>query len=222
MYPEHYYVAFGGKAYEQEEWQCGIRMGGGTAPGDGPNGSPEALADVAADVRKFWESAGAKAPMGYTLEYCKFNKIGPDGRYASPSDSNTFLYPSGLTGTTTVSKAPQLAVVISFRTLLTRGPGSKGRMYWLGAGFGHIVDSGVDYLISDAHVDALAQAAKVLVQDLGNWPGLDISDLTPCVVSKVGSGSATEIIKVLVDNRFDTQRRRASKMPHTYTTKVIS
>lgn len=214
-YPQHWYVAFGGTSFGgTEEWQCGIRMAGGD-PVAGGDLDPF-VADVAADVKKFFLTSAAKATNYHTLEYCKFNKIGPDGTYVDKTESHTFIYspvPTGLVGTHQLPQ--QAAVAISLLTDAARGPAHRGRFYWLAGGFG--VSTTVDGpTMVNSERDALAAAAKTLMVDLANWPGLDISGLAPAVVSARGSGSWRHVTAIEVGSRFDTQRRRAKKQAETY------
>lgn len=207
VYPAHWYVAFGGTAYgSHEEWQCGIRMAGG----DVPEGEVEgALADVAADVQKFCTSAGAMMSAQHRLTYCKLNKIGPDGNYADAGNSNTHVYSPAVAGTFAAVMIPQAAVVISLRTTAEFGRAAKGRFYWLGAGFALGSAASGDPGLNDSVLTPLATAAWTLIQDLGNWPGVEATGLAPAVVSGLGTGSWRHISGVRVDSKFDTQRRRA-------------
>lgn len=217
-YPEHYYLAFGGQTYDgAEEWQCGIRFAGGDL-GTVLNDNEDALNDVAADVKKFVESPAAKLGVKHTLTYCKFNKIGPDGKYADESNSYTYIYSPVVVGGALITQPPQIAVVCTLLTDADHGRAARGRFYWLGSGFSGGGGASGPYVWSTSERDAFATAAWTLIQDLGNWPDIDITGLAPAVVSKVGSGTWRHVTGVRVDNVFDTQRRRARSIPKAYKT----
>lgn len=207
-YPVHWYLVFGGTYGVEEEWQCGIRFAGGD-PADAGVFTP-AVTDLADDVKAFVSSAGAKFTTQAKLTYIKFNKIGPDGKYLSPSEANTVVYSPSYTGTNTVKMPPQCALTVTLLTDADRGPASKGRFYWLGGGFA----LGTAGEVASADLTAFGNAAWAFVQDLGNWAGLDMTGLAPAVVSNVGAGSWRKVTGVRVDQRVDTQRRRARSAVH--------
>lgn len=217
VFPEHWYVAFGGTAYSgHEQWQCGIRLAGGTI---GSSFIDDALADVADDVKKFCQATGSAMPTSHTLTYCKLNRIGPDGNYADEGTSNTFIYAPAISGSVAAVQIPQAAVVVSLLTDAEFGRASKGRFYWLGAGYPLGLSSAGDPGLNDPQCTALATAAWTLMQDLGNWPGLDVTGLAPSVVSSVGVGAWRHVTRVRVDSRFDVQRRRAKGIAKSAVTK---
>lgn len=217
-YPEHWYVAFGGTAWGNEEWQCGIRMAGGPVQGWDVN---DALDDVAADVEKFVTSSGARFPQGYYLNYCKLNRIGPDGLYVDKGNSYTHVYAPAIQGTTAPKQPPQIALVVTTLTDANIGPAHAGRFYWIGCAFTATISIGTSYNIGTADQTALANAAATLMQDLGDWPGLDVTGLAPAVVSKRGEGTWRYITGVRVDDVLDTQRRRAKTLPRTFVDKSV-
>lgn len=220
-YPSHYYLAFGGTAYSGEEWQCGIRLAGGEVGVELGDDMAAALNDVQADVKKFVQSGGAIFCAGYKLTYCKFNKINGAGHYADPGQSWTHIYAPAVSGSSTVQQPPQIACVVTLLTDAEFGAGSKGRFYWLGAGFPGITTGTTNYSMNVTARDGLAASAATLMADLANWPGLDTTGLAPAVVSGKGSGSWRPVTGVRVDDQFDTQRRRARSMQRTYKTVTV-
>lgn len=215
VYPTHYLAVMGGTAYgAREGWQCGIRLAGGPLITD-PAAHTQALEDIAADFEKFFNSSGAKAPQGCKLTYAKLNQIGPDGKYVDQNNSYTHIYSPVSEGSNVPTKPPQIAVAVTTLTDAEFGRGCRGRFYWLGGAYATDLASSDHYLMQPAERDALAAAAKTLIQDLGNWPGLDLTGLAPHVVSRLGPGISRMITGVRVDDVFDTQRRRAKGMPKT-------
>lgn len=211
-YPEHHLLQFGGGVGDAlEEWSCGIRMalyGRDPLPGDDVD-EESFLDDQALPALQAWFSAAATliAPST-TLQWVKFNEIGPDGRYLDPAQSHerTVNYVGG--STENVHHPLQVCLVLSWRTdAAVRGPASMGRIYMPRPSVA--VDLAGD-LASAKRVGVMNTTITMLnTLDIDIDPPVGGRLLRPSIVSNIGAGHANQIDTVLVDSQLDIQRRRA-------------
>lgn len=219
-YPDHYLMSYGGTLCEGlETWSNNIRF---WRPTSGPLvfDYGAVLTDLAADIRTL---AGNTASLWLGDTKCtwvKFNRIDDQGRYESDTESNTrFLSGADVIAGTVGSPypAPQVTMAITFRTANERGPASKGRIFIPRPAA--VID--VQGKVQSSQVTGLAGAYKTFIQNLGNWPGLDLNTLAPSVVSKVGTGKGAWITRVEVGNVADTQRRRRAQLVETRSSSTV-
>lgn len=217
-YPDHYLFSFGGTMCAgREVWSNNVRFwAGGDVVIEAGTAEESALTKLEADLRTLAGDSASRWHTDTKVEWLKFNRIDATGRYESATESNTrFLSGTSIFGgTSSVSpSAPQLAVAITFRTELDRGPASVGRIFAPRPA----VDNSVEGVIPAAQVTAMVGAYKTWIQSMGNWPGIDLNSVAPAVVSGVGAGKASYIRAVEVGNVMDTQRRRRNALPEVRT-----
>lgn len=224
-YARHALLQFGGKLGAQanngggvEEWSCGIRVAydnPGRPDADmNPDEQDEYLNDTAREALvKWFTSSGTKIAASASLEYAKFNAIGPNGKYVN--DQTSVLDISGVVGAAADSggmKYPtQVSLAATFTTNVSRGRAKLGRIY-IPAPRHTLSANGT---IPVAELEATAESTAELIRDLDND---DVSmgiRFTPVVASGLpGAGSVVGAMNpiqgVRVDGRFDIQRRRAN------------
>jgi hypothetical protein len=211
-YPPHRLLAFGGSwndpAIDQEIWSCSMRFDQFSA---GPLGDEIVGNEAAQKVQRFFNTV-AFAPKA-TLEYVKFNPIGPDGKYANETETTEVFFQPPLIRTGTGQLLPlQNTIAVSWTTARSRGIASKGRMFLPGMNADWMTNIG---LIGGAHREALVAACKLFIEDCRTWTSEYVG--VPAIVSQgaqggAGPGVAEPIIGVNVGNVVDTQRRRRNAL----------
>lgn len=207
-YPTHWLCTFGGSlgSSEEEHWSCGIRLilsglnQGGFDPDDW-------LVNQGDHITEWILRTNSHIGFGTKLQFIKMNEINEFGHYADPEHPHTrFLNVAGGMATSTLPF--QACYVVTTRThAVSAGPASRGRFYVPYPAV--TVDS--HGLFPTGFADQMASSAHDLLDNLevgviGDW------SIKPNIVSKVGDGHAHQIDYVIVDNRIDTQRRRANQL----------
>lgn len=163
------------------------------------------VADMAADVVKFHQSAGAKISGNCRLREVKLASIGPDGRYTE--DSATVLMDVN-GGGPVLKYPPQVALAVSLGTG-QRGPSKRGRFYIPGPGQA-LQDS--TFGLSDVEALGVVDATRALINDLNNQPGIDRIN-SPAVTVASTKGFNTDVTEVSCGRVFDTIRSRRRSLP---------
>lgn len=218
-YPPHYLLQFGGTLHATEEWANNIRFVHNTGSDPDENAWEAVADDLQADLTAFIGSS--LFHTGVSLDYLKFNRIGPDGLYASSTVSNTRFLSTPVKGTGTTCFPAQVAIAASFETGVARGYASRGRIFLAGVNPGSIAPSTVDGRMSEGGAALFRDGVATLLTNLNNWPGLDASwgGLDASIVSNggaSGSGVARKITGVKVGRVYDTQRRRRVSLAEAY------
>ncbi len=221
----HLKVVFGGSIEGEgkaDEWSCGLSM---TVPSNiwegGVMDQPK-MDDVHADVVKYWTAIRSKFPVGVRLVYVKANIIGSDGFYVDKAQTWRKDVEPAMPGSGSSASLPwQTALVVSTRTAVSRGPGSKGRWFLPVPSTAILTNSGN---IDTTTKNVIGQASAQFVADLNNWPGLDWAQgpgsPVVAIVSDGGKSAvpiARAVTGVRVGDRLDTQRRRANDTLEVYT-----
>lgn len=225
-YPVHFLATFGGTrgTGTGEIWSCGIRMWAASYAGFDENAYLGGVMKTA--LQEWFLRPGSKIAESAKLAWCKLNAINEDGEYAEDR-TNEFIYPSAISGgsTSPVNMPYQAAVALSWRTnVKDRGIGSHGRIY---SPAPSITTNPLNGLFPAADALAMATSAALLINTLDITLGSD--PFRPCIVSRgrksgesYGPGEANQIDWVHVDNRVDTQRRRANQLlPVTSAVEVL-
>lgn len=227
-YPEHFLLAFGGHQGDpNEQWVCGIRLAlyeeGLIAAVD----EDEYLNDVAAPALADWfDQPSSLIYQPAQLQWSKFNKIRPDGRYADQTTTHEMVWPTPIQGGASQNPHPlQVAMVLSWRTnAAARGIASHGRIFSPRPAVA--VNTGGD--ISGPERVGAAESAAALLNTLDITVGSGW--MRPSIVSpgvrwpqEDNPGLAHQIDRVVVDSSLDVQRRRSmsqskevSSAPVTY------
>jgi len=189
-----------------EIWSCGIRMWGADY---GSFDEVEYMEGLAKDRCAAWiATVGARIGSNCSLDKIKFNHIDAAGHYSDPGGSQEYVYPTPVVGGAGLPNTPyQSAVVLTWRTnAADRGPGSKGRIY---SPCPVVAVDPATGLFPTANALTMAQAAATLLNTLDISIGTE--PFRPCILSGV-NGAHNQIDWVSVDNRIDTQRRRANAL----------
>lgn len=218
-YPAHYLLQYGGTLHTNEQWSNNLRLVQDAGLTLDESAMPSALADIEADLRAFY--ASTRFHSGMKVEYCKLNRIGPDGKYASATNSNTNVFATPIVGTSSAAFPPQVALVATLTTAAARGYASRGRIFLAGIAPGAGTLQTADGGMTPASADAWAAAVAGLLNGLNNWPGLDASyvGLDVSVVSDGGQslqGVSRKVTGVRVGVVYDTQRRRREDLGEKY------
>ena len=204
-----YRLDFGGPLYA-DIWQCTLhREGAGMPTADA------ALDDLVTDLST-WMAASRSASSA-ALGWVKFNEIDPvSRRYKSATETYERILTTPVKGAVEGNGMPQQTLCISLLTGAKRGLASRGRFYPPAT----IASLGADGTVNQNTVDAVAQAARTLINSLNNWPGTD-TPFNGQVVVLGGNGTTRNVTAVSVGNVMDTQRRRRNKLRESYTTLAL-
>lgn len=221
-YPEHWLFSFGGIIVgENEIWSNNVRFAvpeGGTSllvdEGD-------MLEDLMSDLQAQFSTSAASTGLGYSqsvgLQWGKFNRIGPDGKYADQTNTRVLDLANPVFGVgSAIGGLPQAALAISWGTDRARGPGSRGRIY---VPMPAVTVAAADARIPTATCATLATNWANLLEKWNDWAGApDPTEMIACVVSNVGSGVKEPIRTVRVGNVVDTMRSRRNALREEYVT----
>lgn len=197
--PAHWRVLWGGAMPNGERWQNSFAI----RPSDtgiGVSSWTDLVADVVGDLETFANAVEAFWATGTTWDFARVAEIDATGHYAAVHDG---IIPTTWTNPSHPQSLPnQCSCVVTLYTA-TAGRRGRGRFY---LPFTTSLDTGTGK-ISDSNVATIANAAKTLVDNINNWPGLDIGDTVMCVASNAGS-ALHDVTRIGVGNVVDTQRRR--------------
>jgi len=155
----------------------------------------------------------------HKLVSIKLNRIGTDGRYVD-SVAREHIYPTPVAGGYSAALgakvAPQLAQVVTLRTRLERGRGSKGRIYLPG----NITMDSVqtDGRLTAANALLSAQAVRSLIVSLNSNYTL-IGRVG--VASNAGAGKFEHVTATACGRVLDTMRSRRSSLAEDYQEVVV-
>jgi hypothetical protein len=209
-YAPHYLLQFGGTigTTAQEIWSCGIRMWS-----DNFTGFDEVdyLENVAADALSDWIARPTtRIAEGTKLTFAKFNHVDASGHYDDGETHEHIYAGTGIAGGSSPGLLPfQCSVVVTWRTNdVSRGPGSKGRIYQpTPSGFSVSGNTGL-FPVENALEIATSASDLLNTLDVGLIGGTVVR---PTIMSTIDAAHH-QIDTVTVDNRLDVQRRRANAL----------
>lgn len=197
-----------------DRWTVGAKFRNpGSAPT--PANLDAFLADCEGPVETFHAHPAVGVGSNCFLQEITAAYIGTNGRYVGGASQETTRRVTGPTpGAQTTTGPWTQALCISLRTILGRGPGSNGRMYYPATGFGI---EGATGLVSTGIVDAWVTQATALLNGLNaaaeaNLPGT--GGLS--VMSQVGTGVAATVTAFRIGRRLDRQERRENELSEDY------
>jgi len=196
-----------GRLYDAEDFTFTVSLI------QGPNGP----AEPPSTVPPFIESALATFINGTpglisshaAIHSIKLNEIGTDGRYTSGTTVEDDLTVP-ITGGSSATPAPQVALVVSLRTAVSRGYAHSGRFYLPLPG---TPVNGADGRISIASASDAANGAAYFLSQLNE--GFNDAWVAG-VTSSVGVGKEHVITGVAVGRVLDTIRSRRSSLDEDY------
>lgn len=229
MYPRHAYLTFGGRLggtpqMPAETWSSGIRIAYDHDQGVDSDLTPEQARTYLTDrarpaLETMWASTNLGVASNVTLDWVKFNAIGPDGKYLSEETvehryASPGLAAGGTHGTAWVHTA-QVALAVTLETDGTTRFAKRGRMFLPGPKW--TVSSGG--VITESNATLTAGVVRTFVNSLKQDPVLQGPRFTPSIVSKSsptsGNGTVKPIVAVSVDTRLDIIRSRGRDLPST-------
>lgn len=193
-----------------EIWTCGLKL---RNPGTAPSAANLAafLAAAETPIETFHAHPAHHVGGNCFLQEITAAYIGTDGLYVGGASQQTTRRVTGPTpGSGTTLWPWTQALVISLRTLLTRGPGSNGRVYYPFTAHGV---EGTDGRVEASVANAYATGAKAMLDGINaaaeaTLPGTGgIS-----VMSKVSTGVAATVTSVRIGRRLDRQERRENDL----------
>lgn len=198
---EHYLVAFGGPMYgSTEEWSCSLRANTTGASGTSDQAVCDSLATL---LSSKWSGGqfpvgGAKAQLGWV----KYNRVGVDGKYLGGSTILKEVAPPVGAGATTYP--PQVSLVATLETGLTRGLAHRGRMFLPVPRYA----VGADGRISATDANGAAAEVAALLTAMNGLAGFG----TVVVASKTRAGDQRTVTGVTVGRVLDTMRSRRTSL----------
>jgi len=195
-----------------EEWSTGFFVGEASADASNPT---QTFADA---IRTAWQtfftSANSWVSGFYLTNEIKISQLGTDGK--TMLDNTIFsTYATPISGTkATPIYPPQISLVATLQSSLSRGLAAKGRMYLPGIvafidGGGHISNTDATNIQTNlkTFLDAVNTAApagsRVILASAGR--------------GTAGTGARNEpVTRIRVGNVYDTQRRRRNQLAETY------
>lgn len=210
-------VIFKGSLGTVEQWSTSVAFGVvGLSPDVPDQPTTEALcAAIAAVTTTALLPTGLKSALSTagTIDIVRLERRAED---ETVLNVNERLLPSPVVGTSSVTKTPQDAMVISLRTS-TPGPRGRGRMYWpaLAAGL-----SATFQMTSPTPANA-ATDAKTWLQAINtamdNYYISIASALRVALsVRSVTNHVCRDVVTIQVGSVLDTQRRRRDILPESY------
>jgi hypothetical protein len=211
-------TAFGRLYQGAENWSMGFWVG----KPDGDAGEPTVAYATAIHnrVKTFFGAATSLISWAAVLDGLKIQKWNADGTL----DTGATVFSSGVAGQAGGSQrniVPQLALAISFRGNVARGPGANGRMYV--PMFNNIPT--VSGNIEQNDINGIKTNAATMFTSMNQ-------DLVPSgnnliLASKGGTNPVKPPINVLVTeirlgNVVDTIQRRRNGLSESYTTNAIA
>jgi hypothetical protein len=224
-FPLHYRLSYGGsfRSDGDEIWSNNINFASDQqSPGsDEPitGAQQQAIADALwTKIGAFMGTVGSAYSTNVTLEYAKFNAIGADGLYVDKQTTHGHYLTGTPGGGSGASEHPiSAALVVSWLTSLSRGPGSHGRVY--------VPNPAVTLDAETKRIPAgrCLQVANAWKAALIDWNGT-VNQLGgdtlrfASVVSGVGEGSAQEVNRVKVGDVLDHMQSRRNRLREAYST----
>lgn len=202
-----------GSAYENQEiWNTGFNIIHG--PGDEiTQADLEMYAEGIADL---WQTAFSSSIEGgfsnsYSTEMIKASYIANDGKVLNDMVAE-YYYPEPISGIRGgAGTYAQIATVVTFRSAVRKGPAALGRMYLPTLAEPTSPNTG---LWPESHIVGLRDGMVTFfrgVNDLALYEG------GFGLTSPVGEGRQARVIAIGIDNKPDTQRRRANSLIHDLT-----
>lgn len=201
-YPfRHCLLSFGGPLFAVEQWSMGLRF---TPPHPiGDQAAMQATCNAMhAAVQAWWPSGMVSAAAQHA--YTKFNEIRADGKYNQGYTVRTDDA-TPLPGTGAARVPPQVALVVTLGTGVSRGLASRGRIFIPSPMAAMNTATGtLDTAMAVTH----AGLAKTLIDNLNAVaPGARV-----IIASDVREGAQQNVTTVEVGRVLDTMRSRRAQL----------
>lgn len=217
-FPDHYRLQFGG-GLRGDIWSCNINFVK-IAGAPTTDTRQEALCALFENQIKTWfATAGSAWSSASTLDYVKYNRIGPSGAYFNTGVTHVkFVSPVQGGGSTPVLSNSD-ALVVSWKTVVARGLASRGRIYIPAPAAPPNATTG---RITNTLSLSVANTAAVFINSANAVATDGGEPVEACVVSGVAPGTFHKITGVRVGDVIDTQQRRRNNLVETYYNNVTA
>jgi hypothetical protein len=185
---------------------------GFVALGDWAGMTAAQITDLCDSVRDFHHRGTTLISAAAVLEQVKLAIIGADGKYMADPVTRDYSSAGGVPLDSTT--LPQSACAVSLGTN-RRGPTGRGRFFI--PMIATVVDQAQFFHTNVAQADGLRDSAATMLNDINNWPGIDVIQASwrVCIASTKGYNS--KVNSVRVGRVIDTIRTRRNKLPEAYT-----
>lgn len=201
-----------------EEWSTGFFLGFDSSDSTAP--TQQGADDILAAWTTFFSASGSLISNRYATTQVKLSSLNTAGD--TLADETKYAYPAtALVGaTTSTTLPPQCSLVVTLKSTIAHGRGSKGRMYLPGIS----VIIGTDGKVASTSVGTIATNLQSFFNLMGNdadLPGrLILASKAPNIL---GVGAFNQnVTSIAVGDVIDTQRRRRNGLSEVYTTKALS
>lgn len=206
-----------GQAYGgAEEWTTGFYVGHEDADAGVPT---QADADY---IKARWQTLFTHGNMGigntHTTTHIKVSEINPDGTTVL---ANTVFanYTSPIAGAeTSIKPIPQVALVVTLKSSIPRGLGSKGRMYFPGI-CKQVTSNGK---ISNTDINNMSGLLQTFFNGVNTDLGIRGKIILASKGSSAGAGFNKNVNAIRVGDVYDTQRRRRNGLTESYVASTIT
>lgn len=217
----HKLTFFGDMFGGTEEWTTSLFIGNDTG---GDQGASPTVAEAQAAATAFntlWSGAANGFNGAWRFQGVKASLVDTTG-HIDVSETVFYTLPTPTTGNGgATSFPPQVSLVATLTTAIARGPGSKGRMFLPGVGWG--IDSGAK--IPGTNVNTLATALKTFLDAINasaDIPGSIVVNSAEKTGVPFRAALMTKVTGVKVGDVYDTQRRRRNQLKELYTAKALA
>lgn len=200
---------------EAERFSYGLNMapdGGFVSLGDFAGMTALHITDLCDSVKDFHGRANSRISASAVLETVKLALIGADGKYLADPVTRAYAQPGGVAADFKVT--PQSALAISLGTA-RRGATGRGRFFipmFIGD-----CDPADFFRITSAQALLVRDSAATMINDMNNWPGIDVIVASWRVVVASTKGYNTKVNTLRVGRVIDTIRSRRGALTETYT-----
>lgn len=188
-----------------EHFSWGLNL----APVDWEVPAPEVVPQAVIDaLTTFHTDQRVPLSSSAVMTTIKLNKIGPDGRYVSRSETVMHEFETGIAGYGTAGLPNQCAIAVTLRTAAKRGLAHSGRFY-LPCLVSLPLPGGQ---IAIGSADSIADQVTVLLNSLN----VALDPWRVSVMSDVREGQRRPVTHVEVGRVIDTMRSRRASIPEAY------
>jgi hypothetical protein len=205
-----------------EKWNAGFHVANPAGIATSQGALLTYFTALAAPATTFFQTTNTGTGTNTWLTAISGALIGVDGKYALGKLQSTTRYtlPTPAVGVGGIVSPWATSTVLSLRSIILRGPGSHGRMYWPSPGLSPTATTGA---FNATNVNAIATAAQTFFNSVNTasttafGSGSYVSN-----VSNIGLGSQATVINVYVGQKPDHMESRESGIAEAYVIKPLT
>jgi hypothetical protein len=214
---------FGGSATTPvEKWSAGFHVANAAGIATSQGALLTYFTALATPATTFFQTTNTGTGTNTWLTSISGALIGVDGKYALGKLQSTTRYtlPTPAVGVGGIVSPWPTACVLSLRSVILRGPGSHGRMYWPTPALSPTAATGI---YNAANVNAIATAAQTFFNAVNTasstafGSGSYVSNVSP-----IGLGAQATIVNVNVGFKPDHMESRESSLLEAYVIKPLT